>query len=519
MIENRDEKEAHEQPRSTSTEPEQALAQQAQFIADLSHEMRGPLHAILGLTEVILNNDSLDGEVQRQLRSVDREAQALRLMLDELLDYSKISANHLELASEPFSPGSVLDAVGAAHGEAAREKFLAFRVSIDPSVPLVLIGDEFRLRQILVNLVSNAVKYTNQGSVELAARYRDGELRVSVSDTGPGIPEAAWPTLFEPYRQARQSDASKGTGLGLVITKRLVELMTGQLRFDTGAAGTRFEADIPLPEGRRRSDRQSVLGIPEASAARGLEVLVVDDTEVNRMLATSQLERLGHHPTAVDSGAAALELLTRAAFDLILMDWHMPHMDGLEATQRIRRAAEPNQRVPIIATTASAMAGDRDTCLEAGMDDYLAKPVSLSDLARMIERWAPTDPRTIPAESSNTDGIDALLDELGDVDIVKAVLGTFLAELPRWREDLEIGVSTGDFSRARRAAHSLKSTALMLGAAELSSHCATFESAPQTLDSLTQLLPDLVDQIDLATERFHTMQQELSPNHTEAELA
>lgn len=504
-------------------ELEAALTHRAQFIADVSHEMRSPLHAIVGLTEIIVSSDELAPALRRQLQSIEREARALRLMLDELLDFSKISANRIELRSEPFSPGAVMDAVGASHGSTARERGLDFRVAIDPSLPLVLLGDEHRLRQVMVNLVSNAIKYTDTGSIELSARYdRDGRLELAVADTGPGIPEAAWPTLFEPYLQARARDSTKGTGLGLVITKRLVELMDGELHFDTSPAGTVFRVRVALGEGRRRSDRLAVRGIPEAQAARGLEVLVVDDSEVNLMLASSQLERLGHNPTTVESSEACLELLSRAAFDIILMDWHMPEIDGLEATKRIRATEGSERRTPVIATTASVMAGDRETCLAAGMDDYLPKPVSLQDLARMIERWAPTDRRAISPEANKTSGVEALLNELGDEEIVKAVLATFLGELPGWRDDLTKGVETDDLPRARRAAHTLKSTALMLGATELSAQCASFESATQpdaaqSQPKLTALLGDLITELDRANERFHTMHREFGNEQTAPE--
>jgi len=372
----------------------------------------------------------------------------------------------------------------------------------------------------MVNLVSNAIKYTETGGIELSARYSDDDrLELAVADTGPGIPESSWPTLFEPYRQAREQDFSKGTGLGLVISKRLVELMEGELDFETSTEGTVFRVSVALPEGRRHTDRLAIEGVAEPDAPRGLEVLVVDDSEVNLMLARSQLERLGHRPTTVDSGEACLELLSRAGFDIILMDWHMPHLDGLETTARIRASEQPDRRTPIVATTASVMAGDRARCIDAGMDDYLPKPVSLADLAQMIERWAPTERRAVTPETSETSGVDALIAELGDIEMVKAVLATFLGELPSWRDDLDQGVHTDDLPRAHRAAHTLKSTALMLGATDLSVHCASFESATRSQATLAALLPDLLHELDQASERFHAMHHEFEKGQTEAELS
>ncbi len=493
------------------SELEAALAERALFIAGLSHEMRSPLHAIMGVAELMLASPLIDSATERHLQLIGRESNALRVMLDELLDFSKISANRLELLSEPLSPGAVADAVAESHGADARKKGLGFSVSIDPSVPLVVLGDEHRLRQILVNLVSNAIKYTEEGKVELRVRQIDGfSTEFAVADTGPGIPETSWPTLFEPYRQARPEDTTKGTGLGLVITKRLVELMNGGLTFDTGRDGTRFVATIPFEKAKRTSDRAVVTERPMRRDSGGLSVLVVDDSAVNLMLASSQLERLGHMPTTVSSGSDALEILAVERFDIILMDWHMPHMDGLDTTRRIRGQESAGERIPIIATTASAMAGDRETCLDAGMDDYLPKPVSLTELETMIDRWSDVapDPIAAPAAVEQT-VVDRLIAELGDPDVVATVISTFLDELPAWRSQLTDGVASHDFATARRAAHTLKSTAALLGASELSARCADFEAADGDAQTSSELLGPLLAQADRAMVELDEMRTEL----------
>lgn len=493
---------------SRQSELEQALAERARFIADLSHEMRSPLHAIVGLAELIQSSDGLEGSLERHVRSISRESQALRVMLDELLDFSKISANRLELLSEPFSPGVVVDAVAESQNQVARSKNLSFSVAISASVPLVVLGDEHRLRQVLVNLVSNAIKYTDTGTVGLAVQTLDANtVEFAVTDTGPGIPEDAWSSLFEPYRQAREQDTTKGTGLGLVITKRLVELMGGSLTFETSPEGTTFTATIPFAEARRRTDK--ALAVPNNVSNVPLDVLVVDDSDVNLMLAENQLERLGHVPTTVDGGMAAIELLATRNFDLVLMDWHMPHIDGLETTRRIRSSEAEGQHIPIIATTASVMAGDRETCINAGMDDYLPKPVSLSDLSRMIDRWAPKASSQDHEFDNGSQGIDRLIDELGDPEIVRSVIEAFVAEVPGWRESLTTGTASGDFVRARRAAHTLKSTAQLLGATDLAALGADFDSTDDSSE-LPGKLPALLAELEMATEQLRTVQSELS---------
>ncbi len=500
-------------------ELEAALADRAQFIAAVSHEMRSPLHAILGITELVLSSSSLTSDTERHLDSINREATALRMMLDELLDFSKISAKRLELLTEPFSPAAVADAIGQAHGADATKKGLDFKVTIDPAVPLALLGDEHRLRQIIVNLVTNGIKYTATGTVELSVRPLDGKIRFAVVDTGPGIPEEAWPNLFEPYRQARQADTFKGTGLGLVITKQLVELMDGTLHFETSPSGTSFFADIPFAEARRKSDIAGVVTKPPTQPATAVaNVLVVDDSNVNLMLASSQLERLGHYATTVSSGTAALDLLATQSFDVILMDWHMPQMDGLEATRRIRASESDARRTPIIATTASVMSGDRETCLEAGMDDYLPKPVSLDDLAEMIGRWATPDRQ--PAVESESEVIieqatvAQLIADLGDATVVATVIGTFLEELPSWKSDLIEGVAQGDMARARRAAHTLKSTCALLGASELAAICTEFEATAETVQLAAPLIPEFVRQTDRATEELTGLHRQLTSSHS-----
>lgn len=503
---------------SRQSELEQALAERARFIADLSHEMRSPLHAIMGLAELIESSDHLEPSLERHVRSISRESQALRVMLDELLDFSKISANRLDLLSEPISPGAIVDAVAESQNQVASAKNLSFSVGIGASVPLVVLGDEHRVRQVLVNLVSNAIKYTDTGTVGLTVQAIDATtVEFAVTDTGPGIPEDAWPTLFEPYRQAREQDTTKGTGLGLVITKRLVELMGGSLTFETSPDGTTFTATIPFAEARRRTDR--ALTAPDNQNHTPLEVLVVDDSEVNLMLAENQLERLGHQPTTVEGGLAAIELLARRTFDLVLMDWHMPHIDGLETTRRIRSSEPEGQRIPIIATTASVMAGDRETCMNAGMDDYLPKPVSLSDLSTMISRWTPETLSEDHHLDNEAQGIDRLVEELGDPEIVRSVIEAFVAEVPGWRESLTTGTASGDFVGARRAAHTLKSTAQLLGASRLATLGSDFDSTEDSSE-LSAKLPALLAELETATEQLQTLQSELcsTTNHEPQDL-
>lgn len=446
------------------------------FLAAMSHELRSPLHAILGLAELLELDPDVHPAAMKHVRSIRRETAALAHVIDDLLDFSKVSVGELELLDEPFSPAQVLDgAVGGLQSKAI-ERGLDLHVEVDAATPRALRGDAHRLRQVLVNLTSNAVKYTERGSVRVTLEPVGDGLRYRVIDTGPGIPERAQDSLFDPYKQARREDTIKGTGLGLAISHRLVALMGGELRFDTSPSGTTFWFDLPIvtadPALIRASDAE------EASTGRAGTVLVVDDSPVNRMLSEAQLGRLGYDVVLADSGFAALDHLTHNAVDVVLMDWHMPEMDGLETTRRIRESEQ--ERTPIIAVTASAMSGDRERCLEAGMDDYLAKPIAIDALATMLEAWVAVDGRdattSIEPEPGPDDGaIDALIDDLGDAGIVASVLGTFLAELPGWIADIEDAVAESDLDTVRRTAHTIKSTAAMFGRHQLALACADLE--------------------------------------------
>ncbi len=487
-------------------ELEHALAERARFIARLSHEMRSPLHAIQGLAEVLLGSNAINGPDRKQVESIEREAIALRHMIDDLLDMSKISAGHMELLSEPFSPASLIDEIASNQRPRAVAKSLDLRVEIGSVVPRVLIGDRHRVRQVLVNLVSNAIKYTDAGWIELRLDSdASGKTRISVQDTGRGIPEDKAQYLFEPYKQLRVEDSSVGTGIGLAITKMLVELMDGEITFSSDSGGTTFIVDLPLQEGRRASDLAAIEAPEEEEAVSGGgTVLVVDDSEVNRMLATAQLSRLGYSPLVAESGHDCLDRVKAGEhFDVILMDWHMPEMDGLETTRNIRALGDAIDQRPIIAMTASVMSGDREKCLEAGMDDYLAKPVSIDDLGRMLTKWVDAEPEeesTATPDSIDDDALTRLIDDVGDASIAHSILITFLTELSTWREQIDTGVQSGDLETARRTAHTVKSTAAMLGAASLSEACKRFEHEAMDESSARPLLEAVLSSADKAEE-------------------
>jgi signal transduction histidine kinase/ActR/RegA family two-component response regulator len=374
----------------------------SEFLATMSHEIRTPMNGIIGMAD-LLAATRLTGEQAEFAQVIRTSGDALLTVINDILDLSKIEAGRVQLEKENFSVRIVVTEVINLLTTAARTKGLRLMPTVATELPPLCTGDPARLRQVLLNLVGNALKFTEQGEVCVNVTYAAETAHFAVQDTGIGIAPDQVQWLFAPFVQADGSHTRKygGTGLGLTISKRLVELMGGEIGVESEpGVGSRFWFTIPLasagteaglaaavPAGTLPADQAGTGGEGETQTTQP-EILLVEDNVVNQKVVMRQLQRLGYTAALAANGREAVEAARRHQYNLILMDCQMPELDGFEATRLIRNAEATGElHTPIIAMTANAMAGDREACLAAGMDDYLAKPLHIKDLQVMVERW------------------------------------------------------------------------------------------------------------------------------------
>jgi signal transduction histidine kinase/ActR/RegA family two-component response regulator len=382
-------REARAEAEANATAAQSAARAKAEFLAMMSHEIRTPMNGIIGVAD-LLRNLSPDPKQKKLIDILTASGSSLLRLINDILDFSKIEAEKLELQLRPFELRGLFDELEHLLSAHARTKQVALRMEVDPSLPAAVNGDRHRLSQVLLNLGTNAVKFTDRGEVIVGVRVAHqlpGSVRLefSVRDTGIGMDSTALARLFTPFTQLADSrrHRSGGTGLGLVIAQKLVSLMGGKIRVQsepTKGSTFSFCVEFPIAEMISTTATSKVLRL------EALSILVAEDNAVNQTIIEAMLRQLGHRATMVSTGRKVLEALAGTDFDLVLMDCNMPEMDGIEATQRLRAGGVRDPRIPVIALTANAMDGDRERCLAAGMDAFVAKPVTIAELRKAIER-------------------------------------------------------------------------------------------------------------------------------------
>ena len=481
-----EQKQAEKALNEAKTAAEAANEAKGRFLANVSHELRTPMNAILGMVDLALPKQ-VDSTAKDFLETARESAELLLALLNDLLDSAKIEAGKLELESTPFSLRRVLDQTTQVLTVLASEKGISFSCRIPPDVPDALVGDQARLRQVLINLAGNGVKFTQKGEVTVSVRVESQEaeearLEFAVQDTGIGIPQSDVERIFNPFSQADASTTRHfgGSGLGLSICSSLIGMMRGRIRVESEVGkGSTFFFTVPLPLAKEvPATPETIAEIPPVAASM-LRILLAEDNPANQKLATYVLQDRGHLVEIAGDGQEAIRLTERNRYDVILMDVQMPGIDGLEATTTIRNREDGGRRVPIIAMTAHAMKSDRDRCLAAGMDGYLSKPIDGHEMIALVESLvagaaaadagadsatpSPTRPVS-PPTAAVFDPELAMKRCFDKRDMLQEMISHFFKDRGSLFPQMRAALEKGDLVEVGRLGHRMKGTLVHLGA-------------------------------------------------------